>query len=214
VFREKGEKNMKHKPIFQLLQRAHKMAISAGLSLALLAAILPQPVQAATCRAYYTVQKGDTTPYISHTFNLKWRDIAGVNDMDPGDKLTVGQRLCIPPESASTKEESSTTSSGNKTKVRVPETDSKAVVLVSISGGRIGLTTKSFSVNHTYLVKTRDATTNVGGWYKIEVINVKKSKTQNFNFNVPKDLRSTTTLSVCLKDIYTDELICRQSINP
>jgi LysM repeat protein len=206
---------MKHKPIYKLLVYVRRTAISAGLTLALLAAILPQPVQAATtCRAYYTVKKGDTTPYISQTFNLKWRDIAKANDMDPGDKLTVGQRLCIPPESASTKEESSTTSTGNKTKVRVPETDENAVVLVSITGRRIGLTTRKFSVNHTYLVKARDAATGIGGWYKIEVINVKKSTTQNFNFDVPKDLRSTPVLSVCLKDMYTDELICRQSVNP
>jgi LysM repeat protein len=205
---------MKHKPFIQLLGRAHKFAISVGLCLAMLAAILPQSAQAATCRAYYTVRDGDTTPYISQTFNLKWRDIANANDMAPSDKIKVGQRLCIPPESASTKEESTTTTGGNKTKVRVPDTDSKAVVLVSIAGGRIGLTTKSFSVNHTYLVKARDATTGIGGWYKIEVINVKKSKTQNFNFNVPKDLRSSTTVSVCLKDLYTDELICRASINP
>jgi LysM repeat protein len=204
---------MKHKPFIQLLGQAHKIAISAGLCLAILAAILPQSAQAATCRAYYTVRDGDTTPYISQTFNLKWRDIAGANDMNPSDKLTVGQRLCIPPESASTKSETSNTTGGNKTKVRVPDTDKKAVVLVSITGGRIGLTTKSFSVDHTYLVKARDANTSNGDWYKIEVINVKKSKTQNFGFNVPSDLRSTKMLSVCLKDLYTDELICRQSIN-
>lgn len=205
---------MKHMLNFQLLGQVHKFAISVGLCLAMLAAILPQSAQAATCRAYYTVRDGDTTPYISQTFNLKWRDIAGANDMEPSDKLTVGQRLCIPPESASTKEESSTTTGGNKTKVRVPDTDKKAVVLVSITAGRIGLTTKSFSVDHTYLVKARDADTGVGGWYKIDVITVKKSKTQNFGFNVPSDLRSTPMLSVCLKDLYTDELICRASINP
>ena len=206
---------MKLRPFHILFERAQKVTISAGLCLALLAAILPQPAQAATsCRAYYTVREGDTTPYISQTFNLKWRDIAGANDMEPYDKLTVGQRLCIPPESASTKTETSNTSGGNKTKVQVPETDKKAVVIVSISAGRIGLTTKSFSVEHTYLVKARDANTGNGGWYKIDVITVKKSKTQNFGFDVPSDLRSTTPLSVCLKDIYTDELICRQSVNP
>lgn len=206
---------MKHKLTYKLLVHFRRTAISAGLTLALLAGILPQPVQAATtCRAYYTVKDGDTTPYISHTFNLKWRDIAKANDMDPGDKLTVGDRLCIPPESASTKDESSSTTSGNKTKVRVPETDDNAVVLVSISGGRIGLTTRRFSVNHTYLVKARDATLSIDGWYKIEVIRIKKTTTQNFNFNVPKDLRSIPVLSVCLKDMYSDELVCRQSVNP
>jgi LysM repeat protein len=206
---------MKHRPFHILLEQAQKVTISAGLCLALLAAILPQSAQAAsTCRAYYTVKEGDTTPYISQTFNLKWRDIAGANDMAPYDKLTVGQRLCIPPESASTKTETSNTSGGNKTKVQVPDTDKKAVVLVSITGGRIGLTTKSFSIEHTYLVKARDANTGVGNWYKIDIITVKKSKTQNFGFNVPSDLRSTSPLSVCLKDIYTDELICRTAANP
>jgi LysM repeat protein len=206
---------MKYEPILVLLKRAQKTVISLGLCLALLAAIIPQSAQAAsTCRAYYTVKKGDTTPYISQTYNLKWRDIAGVNDMDPGDKLTVGQVLCIPPESASTKDESTTTTTGNKTKVRVPETDQNAVVLVSISGKRIGITTRRFSEKHTYLVKARDATTSIGGWYKIQVINVKVTTTQNFNYDLPKDLRSITTINVCLKDMYTDELICRAAINP
>jgi LysM repeat protein len=206
---------MKHKLFHTMLEQARKLAVSAGLSLALLASALPQPAQAATtCRAYYTVRDGDTTPYISQTFNLKWRDIAGANGMQPYEKITVGQRLCIPPESASTKSETSSTAGGNKTKVQVPETDKKAVVLVSITGGRIGITTKSFSVEHTYLVKARDAYSGIGNWYKIDIITVKKSKTQNFGFNVPSDLRTTPTLSVCLKDIYTDELICRQSANP
>ena len=206
---------MKHKPFINSLKRAHKLVISVGLCLALLAAIFPQSAQAAsTCRAYYTVKKGDTTPYISQTYNLKWRDIADANDMDPGDKLVVGDVLCIPPESASTKEDSTSNTSGNKTKVRVPETDQSAVVLVSISGKRIGITTRKFSVNHTYLVKARDANTSIGGWYKIEVINLKKTTTQNFNFNVPKDLRSTLYINVCLKDMYSDELICRAAFNP
>ena len=206
---------MEHKSILALLKRTQKVVLSLGLCLALLAAIFPQSAQAAsTCRAYYTVKKGDTTPYISHTYNLKWRDIADANDMDPGDKLTVGDVLCIPPESASTKEESTSTESGNKTKVRVPETDQKAVVLVSITGKRIGLTTRKFSVNHTYLVKARDASTSIGGWHKVEVIRVKKSTTQNFNFDLPKDLRSTLQVNVCLKDMYTDELICRATFNP
>lgn len=205
---------MKHKLNLKRLVRSWRTVIYAGLILALLAVAVPQSVQAATtCRAYYTVKDGDTTPYISHTYNLKWRDIANANDLDLEDKLTVGQRLCIPPESASTKEET-TSSTGNKTKVRVPETDANAVVLVSITGKRIGLTTRRFSENHTYLVKVRDAYTSIGGWYKIENINIKKSTTQNFNFNVPKDLRTTSILSVCLKDLYSDELVCRQSVNP
>jgi LysM repeat protein len=205
---------MTYKPLIKFLEWARRIAISSGLSLALLAAALPQPAQAATCRAYYTVRDGDTTPYISQTFNLKWRDIAGANNMAPSDKLTVGRVLCIPPESASTRTTSVTTTGGNKTKVDVPETDKNAVILFTITAGRLGLTTKSFSENHSYLVKARDAGAGSGGWYKIQVISVNKSKTQNFNFDVPSDLRSIPVLNVCLKDIYSDELICRRVVNP
>ena len=185
------------------------LALSLLAAIALLMALFPQPAQAATCVAYYVVQEGDTTPKIAHTFNLKWGDIADANDLDPGDKLVVGDRLCIPPGS---KDESSSTGGGTST--FLPDTDSKAKFSVYISSGKMHLSLSKFSINHVYLVKVRDVAVGVDGWEKLEKIKVKKKTTYNLVLNVPKDLRNTLFLSVCLKDQTSDELVCRTAINP
>jgi LysM repeat protein len=182
-----------------------RFAISAILALAVLGAALPQPVQAAvSCRAYYTVQTGDTTPHIAHTFNLKWKDIATANGMKVIDRLTTGQQLCIPVE-----EETTTTK-----KVTTPATDKKASIQVSIAGKRIFLSLSNFTQEHTYLVKVRDARVGIDGWYKYKEITVNQDTDLTWRFSVPEDLTHVLYLRVCLKDQYTNQLICRLAINP
>ena len=188
-----------HIPIFVL---------SIVVTIALLMAFLPQPAQAATCVAYYVVQEGDTTPYIAQTYGLKWGVIAEANDLDPGDKLVVGTRLCIPSGA------DSSPATGGGTSTFLPETDKNAKIAVTISGNKIFLNLSKFSINHTYLVKVRDAQIGIGGWEKLEKVKIKKTTTYNLVMNVPKDLRDTLYLNVCLKDMTSDELICRTALNP
>ncbi|MEJ2266938.1 MAG: LysM domain-containing protein [Anaerolineales bacterium] len=119
---------------FTNLFSTRKSVFSLVLALALLAAFLPQPAQAAvTCRTYHLVRESDTTPYIAHTYGLKWHEIAEANDLKIGERPNVGQILCIP-----TEEEEST---GRKLTVR-PSTDKKAGIQVSVSGNRIILKLK------------------------------------------------------------------------
>ena len=185
------------------------LALSLLVAIALLMAFLPQPAQAATCVAYYVVQEGDTTPKIAHTYGLKWGVIADANDLNAGDKLVVGTRLCIPAEG-----DDDTSSTGGGTSTYLPETDSKAKFSVYISNGKMHLSLSKFSINHVYLVKVRDAHVWIDGWEKLEKVKIKKKTTYNLVMNVPKDLRSTLYLSVCLKDQSSDELVCRTAINP
>jgi LysM repeat protein len=192
---------------------AGSILLSALLVLTFLVVAQPQTAQAATCQAYYTVHKGDTTPYISQTFGFKWKDIAAANDMDPWEKLTVGQRLCIPPADKSTKN-TSTSSEKSGVKVKQPADESKAKFLVNISAGRIYASLSKFSEEHVYLAKARDVYTGIGGWYNLGYITIDKKSNQSFSWAVPSDLKSTSPLSVCFKDQSTDELICRSAINP
>jgi LysM repeat protein len=185
------------------------LAVSLLAAIALLMAFFPQPVQAATCVAYYVVQEGDTTPKIAHTYGLKWGEIADANDLNAGDKLVVGTRLCIPPG-----DDDKDSSTGGGTSTYLPDTDSKAKFSVYISGGKMHLSLSKFSINHVYLVKVRDVQVGIDGWEKLEKIKVKKSTTYKLVINVPKDLRNTLFLSVCLKDQSSDELVCRTAINP
>ncbi len=182
-----------------------RFAIPAFLALAVLAAAWPQPVQAAvSCRAYYTVRVGDTTPRIAHTYHLKWREIATANGLKTTDRLTVGQQLCIPAEEETTTAKKSTT----------PATDKKARIVVSIAGKRISLSLSDFTQEHTYLVKVRDNRVGIGGWYKLKVVVVDEDTDLTLRFPVPEDLRRVLYLQVCLKDQFTNQLICRLNINP
>jgi hypothetical protein len=194
---------MKSKHLKHAITPLLRIALSASLALVIVLAAIPQPAQAAqVCQTYYTVREGDTTPFIAHTFNLKWRDIANANDMKVGERPVTGQYLCIPPETVSTR-------------VQVqPEGDQRAVISATISGSRIYLSLSKFKGEHVYLVKARSADQSVGGWYKLGKTTVEKNKTYNLSWTIPSDLSNVHVISVCLKDMMTDELICQNVINP
>jgi hypothetical protein len=180
------------------------MTMAVMITLAILTAASPQPAQAATtCQTYHWVREGDTTPYIAHTYLLKWREIAEANDLDIGEKPEVGQRLCIP----AVDEESS------KTEVVQPVDEEKANITVNIFGGRIYLSLSKFKSGHVYLVKARDAEIGVGGWQKMDRVKIEKKESYDLSFSVPKALRDVRVLNVCLKDQSSDELICRANFN-
>jgi len=177
-----------------------KIVISLFLTLAFLAAALPQPAQAATvtCETYHFVREGQTKPYISHTYNVRWKAIASANHMDTNEKPEVGQKLCIPP-----------VSSKNSNKTVVPKSDKSANLVVNISSGKIYLTLSGFSENHTYLGKVRGLNGGAGGWYRLGYFDVKKNRTQYFSYYLPNALKSDSYVNVCIKDQSTDELVCR-----
>jgi LysM repeat protein len=186
------------------------LVLSFVMTIAILMAFLPQSAQAATCVAYYVVQEDDTTPKIAQTYGLKWGEIAKANDLDPSDKLVVGTRLCIPPGD----DDDGSPATGGGTSTFIPDTDKNAKISVYISGGRIFLNLSKFSISHVYLVKVRDAQVGIGGWEKLEKVKIKKTTTYDLVLKVPKDLQDSLFLSVCLKDLSSDELICRNAINP
>lgn len=187
---------------FQPLKR---ILFSVLLTLAVLAASLPQPALAAplaatTCVTYHTVKSTDTAPRIAHTYGLKWREIAKANDLEYPYKLEEGQRLCIPPEGTST---STTTTSYTIT--------GKTKVSVTIVGRRVFVTASDFAVRSTFQVKVREATASIGGWHKIGPLRLNKNTTLTSVYTLPDELRSTPLISVCLKNMTTDELICRNA---
>lgn len=177
-------------------------ALSLVLALAILAALAPQTAQAAvTCRSFYVFREGDTKPYIAHTYDLSWKEIAKANNMNSSDKVKVGDRLCIP--------------EGEAADLVTPAGSSKAKIRVSIVGGNtIRISVDDFSQRHSYLVKVRSSSAGIGDWTKLGRIQVVKNDAQNYTFSIPNDLRDAAILNVCLKDMTTDELICRNAGNP
>jgi hypothetical protein len=195
------------------LFRPGKLAFNATLVLVMLAAFLPQTALAATsCQSHYTVRTGDTAPSISQFYGFRWKEIAAANDMKANEKPGVGQVLCIPAHTESTKP-TTTTSTTYRKGVFVPTNESGAVFTVSITNHQINTTLANFSYYHVYLVKVRDARTVFGGWYTLGKVKIITLARQSFSFAVPGELKGTTNLSVCFKDQVSEELICRNATN-
>lgn len=178
------------------IKRLAVILVYALLVVALVSATLPAPTRAATtCASYYTIKSGDTTPKIAQTYGMKWGLIAKANDMEYPYKLKVGEKLCIPPLA-------------DKTDEKVNQADSLKMSAKS-TGGSISITIKGISTNTSYIVRVRDGNASVGGWYKLGKLSAKKNTTTTLSFSLPKELRSSLYLQVCLKNATTDELACR-----
>jgi hypothetical protein len=169
------------------------------LMLALLAAFVPQPAQAASCQANYVVLSGDTTPKIAHSYGMAWRKIALANDLVIGQKPKVGSTLCIP-----TVNSSSSGSAANP----------NAVISVNIVNGRVFINTNKLSADSVFLIKVRDVGTGVGGWSKLGRLRLSKNTSEQNAFSLPNDFNGIPIVSVCLKDMTTDDLFCRSAVNP
>lgn len=197
-----------------------KLIFGLLMALTLVAATFPQPAyaQTATCRTYYFVKQGDTTPYIAHTFGLKWIQIAAANNLEKGEKPEVGSRLCIPFEDfeanvGRNKDKDDDEDRRSSRRRNVPESDPRATIQATASGGRIHLTLARFEEEHEYRVKVRDANVGVGGWETLGRITIDDDDRQTFSYDIPDKLEDVLYLNVCLKDQRTDELICRVVLN-
>jgi len=172
--------------------------LSLALALAVLAASLPRPVQAATAVScdtfYYTVKAGDTTSSIAKAFGLKWKEIATANNLKYPYKLKVGQQLCIPSEDDTSADEDLSFS-------------------VSVIGGNVTIKASGASVRSVFKVKARPGSTGVGGWLVLGNFKVPKKTAVTGVFSLPKDLRTVSPITVCLKNVTTDELICRTVVH-
>jgi hypothetical protein len=182
------------------LDRARTVPVSILLLLAMLAAALaalvPQPAQAATCVRYHWIQSGDTTMYIAKTYGLKWKQIAVANKMVYPFVLKPGVRLCIPAANAP---------------AEYP-TAPNVKFTASINNDRLTLDISGLSAKTVFVVKVRRAELGVGGWYKLGKLPVPKDAAVTTRFALPKALEGTTYLSVCLKNSSTDELLCKTVI--
>jgi hypothetical protein len=187
-----------------------KTGFALLLALALVASSFPTYVLAATkCVAYYTVKEGDTTPKISKTFGLKWREIANANDLELAWKPVPGTYLCIPAEGSTT---GGTSGSGLSTTTSVPS-DSKASFSAQAAGNKITITGAGFKNKQVFNVKVRDADRNAGGWVKVGLFKIPKNTTKTQSYPLPDELRDDLYLYICLKNASTDELICRKVLH-
>src|SRR3990172_9792912 len=90
--------SLRHPYRWGLQQQAGRVALAALLALSTLAglALSARPAQAAECRTYYTVRRGETLYKIGLKYNLLWTVIAQANGIANPNKIYAGQALCIP----------------------------------------------------------------------------------------------------------------------
>lgn len=172
-----------------------RFALSLLLALAILVTALPQPVQAesntstATCFKTHIVLKGETTTSIANLYGVPWGDIARANNLKKPYKINPGDKLCIPYKRGAT--------------------PLKGTITITAKGDKLTIKASNFKDTFVFFVKAKDALASNALWYRIGGLTVTKGKkTQTTTYTLPKELRSTTLLSVCLKNVYTDDLTC------
>lgn len=181
--------------------------LSVLLVMAFITAALPQAAQASpaaagqqavTCVRYHTIKEGDTTTTIAKTYGLKWREIAVANKMEYPYELKVGKQLCIPAKAPTAKQNIDTTAT-----MSVVRTSDRILITVKNSG----------TVRNVYNVKVGESNEiRVNPWYKLGELKVDKKSTVTMSFEIPKDLRTVASLTVCLKNSTTDTLVCKQAL--
>jgi LysM repeat protein len=170
------------------LTRKAWMAVIAILVLAVIAAALPQQVNAASCKTFHTVQKGDKTGTIARMYGLKWIEIAAANNLSRPYELEEGQQLCIP------------------FKYSVSLKNNIAIRNVN---NLVRITASDFSTSGSYYVKVRDITAGPGQWYKLGNMKINKNRTVTSDYLLPKQLNNSIVFQVCLKNGTDNELICK-----
>jgi hypothetical protein len=165
-----------------------RIAAVTLLILTVLVAALPYQAQAASCMKYYTVKKGDKKGTIASEYDVKWIEIAQANNLADNYQLGVGDVLCIPfPYSVTLKNNLTVRSINNLVRVTASDLQNKG----------------------SYTVRVRDITNGPGDWYKLGKMKVSKDKTATADFILPKELRSSIYLQVCVKNVTTDKAVCK-----
>jgi LysM repeat protein len=164
------------------------------------AALAAEPAQ--SCTANYTDKSGDTLSSIAATYSVNWQDIATANKLNSPYVLTIGQALCVPGAATT-----STSSTGTTTATTKGFT-------IATAGNRLVITVTKFSKKATYYVRANDGSRDNNIWSRLGRLRTDKNGNTEVSFQLPKGLRNTTDLAVCLKNVKNDDVNCLKQTNP
>ena len=189
-------KNNFSSPFVRLIFRA----LSFLLVLAVLAAALPLPAQAAPadapnaykCTKYYTVKKGDTVASIAARYGQPTSYIARINGLTKPYSISPGDYLCV-----ATNEYPSSTSGSS----------GSGGFTATLKNNKVTIYGSGYKKNTTFFVRVADPDSYRG--FKIGRVNVKNNGTFSGTFSLPKSLEEIKVVLVCLKNISNDALTCR-----
>ncbi len=184
------------------------IAISVLLVVALLAVMLPQQGASAvglavTCSTYHSVASGETLSSIALKYNVTVQELASANDLKEPYQIFVGQRLCIPGTTSATSNATTTATATGKG----PDFTVKAV------GAGYPFTyevaTFGYPKGSSYFVRIRSED-GVKTQFKVGTLKTNKNGVGKRIFRLPKQLRTETSVVLCLKNARTDDVQCNR----
>jgi len=177
------------------LTRSITLIICITLLLTLLLSVFPQSQAAAVvCKYKHKVLQGETLTYIANLYGTSWQKIADANNMQPPYTVAPGQVLCIP--------------EGDKNASTTPTSKKgKAPVLQVKSGlGQVLVGVENFPKKTSYYVRIYPANRPVS--YRLGVFTTNKDGDFTDWFNIPNYVRRTSTMTLCVKNVWTDAASC------
>ena len=179
----------------RLIDRSITFIVCAALILTLVLSALPQSqVAAVTCKYKHKVLQGETLTYIANLYSIDWTKIADANNMSAPYTVMPGQVLCIP-EGEKTSNTSGTTKKGAKPTLTVSPGLSQVLVAV-----------ENFPKKTSYYVRVSPSNKQVS--YRIGVFTTNKEGDFTDWFNLPAYVRRSSTMTLCVKNVWTDAASC------
>jgi hypothetical protein len=178
--------------------------ISGLLVLAMLAVLLPLQHAGAvglavTCSTYHSVASGETLSSISVKYNVSVQEIASANDLKEPYQIFVGQRLCIPGSASATTSATETASTIKGPNFTIKATKNPYTIEIAT----VGYAAKTpFYVRIIRNDQPKAITTKLG------TIKTNKSGVGTRTFRIPKAYRDASTVTICLKNTFTDGVQC------
>jgi spore germination protein YaaH len=190
------------------MKKLTHLLIATLLAFTFLAAPLTGPVKVAvaqTCTVNHSVASGETLSSIAVKYNVDWTTIATANNLKEPYAIFVGQSLCIPDSATSTTTTGTTTTTS---------TSKKPTMTFSIQGNRLYLETSNFTKKSSWYVKIGSGPYRVAELTKIGLHLVRKDTTTSSSFKVAKKYQDARYITLCLKNVRSDELRCSTILNP
>jgi len=191
----------------QTTRRIAMVAVSLLLVLAMLAVLLPQQLNgvvalAATCSTNYTVQSGDTLSSIALKYNVTVQELASANDLKEPYQIFVGESLCIPASAAVTPVATGTATATSPGFTIDAGSDPYTVVV----------TTAKLPKKTSYLVSLNRTGSRFTSKIKLGTMKTDKNGVATRTFRIPNKYRNAESLSICLKNAWTDDVQCNSFI--
>jgi len=156
------------------------------------------PFMKISCAFDYRIRNNDTLGKIASRYGVKPVDIVRVNGLKQPYAIYVGQTICIPNISKEGFKDIPTVYANAKAGYFVISWDKKGIKIRTID----------FPKNNSYFVKVDDPNDGISKWLKLGTLRTKKKGVSSYLYALPKELRESNVIQVCLKNTRTDLLLC------